>query len=147
MRLALPGFLRLGFIAALAGIIPLSGCGLFGSGSSNAEGQVMEVAVQFQDVHRCSRISPEIRVSNPPAGTVSYDVSLVEDDGSEKMILGSGSWGEDGSGIIPEGALTGHYRGPCPPDGKSRKYTFVVGARQKNSPQPLAVRIYELNVE
>ncbi|MBQ7738558.1 MAG: MbtF [Desulfovibrionaceae bacterium] len=147
MHLALPRFFRRGFIFLVAGIMSLTGCGLFGSDSSHNEEQAMEISVQFQDVHRCSRISPEIRITNPPDGTTSYEVNLIEEDGAEKIILGGGSWAEDGSGIIPEGALTGHYRGPCPPDGKSRKYTFFVTARHDKNPQPLAVRVYNVVME
>ena len=147
MRLALSVFFRRGFIALLAGILPLTGCGLFGSGNTQEEERSMEISVQFQDVHRCSRISPEIKITNPPQGTTSYDVNLVEEYGTEKNILGGGSWAEDGSGIIPEGALTVHYRGPCPPQGQTRKYTYVVAARKDKDPQPLVVRVYEVPIE
>ena len=119
----------------------LQGCGLFGDKKSDEETPDMEVTVNFQDVHRCSRISPEIMIKNPPKGTTSYDVRLIETNENDEIVLGGGTWADDGSGVIPEGALTAHYRGPCPPQGQTRKYVYVVGAKKGQNPQPLAVRV------
>ena len=47
-----------------------------------------------------------------------------------------------GTGIIPEGALTRVYTGPCPPAGQSRQYTYVISAMSHKSKQPLSVRVY-----
>ena len=126
----------------------LQGCGLLSSDSGDdGQNAAMEVSVNIQDVHRCSRISPEIVIRNPPKNTAFYDVRLIEKKGAEETFFGGGSWGEDGSGVIPEGALTRHYRGPCPPDGESREYIFVVAAREGKNPQPLLVRICPVRVE
>ena len=128
----------------------LQGCGFFSSESSedaSSSGQGMEISVKFQGVHRCSRISPEIVVANAPTGTTVYDVRLIEANGVEEEFFGGGSWSEDGSGIIPEGALTTHYRGPCPPRGEKRKYVYVVSAREGKNPQPLAVRVQSMEIE
>lgn len=108
--------------------------------------QGMSVVVNLRDVHRCSRISPEIVVADMPAGTQSFDVRLVE-FGDEERFFGGGSWVNDGSGVIPEGGLTRHYRGPCPPTGESRNYAFVVSAMNKDNMQPLAVRLYHFTQE
>ncbi|MCR5813355.1 MAG: MbtF [Desulfovibrio sp.] len=129
-------------------------CGLPGCGALSDEADQpnqssvhMEISVELQDMHRCSMISPEIRVFNAPKGTTVYDVRLLEINGQEEKSLGGGSWPEDGSGIIPEGAFTGRYRGPCPPDGLSHKYTFIVAARRGDDVQPLAVRLFNFELE
>ena len=100
----------------------------------------MEVSVVLRAVHRCSRISPEIEVFNAPPATTRFDVSL-EDRTDPRRVHGGGSWANDGSGIIPEGGLTRHYMGACPPAGTSRSYQYVVRAMDVNN-QPLATRHY-----
>lgn len=108
----------------------------------------MSVTVTLRDVHRCSRISPEIQVAEAPQGTDYYDVRLMEFVGdSQELFLGGGEWDNDGSGVIPEGGLTRHYRGPCPPTGQTRDYAFVVSAMTRKSEQPLAVRLYKFTQE
>lgn len=108
----------------------------------------MGVTVNLRDVHRCSRISPEITVAQAPNGTDYFDVRLVEYTGdSQELYLGGGMWNNDGSGIIPEGGLTRHYRGPCPPSGQARDFAFVVAAMNKGSMQPLAVRLHRFTQE
>ncbi len=104
----------------------------------------MTVSVDFREVHRCSRISPEITVAYAPEGTKFYDVRLVE-QGARERFLGGGSWAEDGSGLIPEGALTSHYTGPCPPKDRSVEYVYVVSAMESENGQPLAVRLFRFN--
>ena len=134
-RLALP-------VVAVSAL--LSGCGLFGPADEPTplpEVPSMEVTANITDIHRCSRISPEIQVLNPPRGVDHYDVSLVE-HGNVDILLGGGSWKADESGVIPEGVLTRHYHGPCPPVGTSREYSYVVSAMAKANMQPLEVRIY-----
>ena len=106
----------------------------------------MTLSVDVREVHRCSRLSPEITVAYAPRGTKFYDVRLIE-YGEEERFFGGGTWGEDGSGVIPEGALTRHYRGPCPPAGKSRDYAYVVSAMESETSQPLAVRLYRFTQE
>ena len=106
----------------------------------------MTITVTLRDLHRCSRISPEILVANAPDGTRTFDVRLVE-YGDEERFFGGGSWDNDGSGVIPEGGLTRHYRGPGPPAGQSRDYAFVVSAMGKDNLQPLAVRLYRFTQE
>ena len=126
-------------------------CGLPGCGLGNAEPEQasnqMEITVNLQDIHRCSVISPEIQVFNAPKDTTVFDVRLVEVNGQEEKSLGGGTWPADSSGIIPEGAFTGRYRGPCPPDGSKRKYFFLVAARKGSDVQPLAVRLYNFELE
>lgn len=100
----------------------------------------MDVDVILRSVHRCSRISPEIRVQDAPAGTHHFDVRL-EDRSDAHKIHGGGTWKNDGTGIIPEGVLTRYYLGACPPAGKSRTYQYVVIAQDVNN-MPLAARIF-----
>ena len=57
----------------------------------------MAVTVTLRDVHRCSRISPEIQVADTPASTDYYDVRLMEfTSDSQEMFLGGGIWNNDG---------------------------------------------------
>ncbi len=112
----------------------------------DSDSNTMSVSVTLQDVHRCSRISPEIVLTGVPSGIEYFDVHLIE-YGEEERFLGGGDWKNDNSGIIPEGALTKYYRGPCPPSGTSRDYAFVVSAMSRNNIQPVAVRLYRFTQE
>lgn len=137
-------------IAAALAIFILCGCAAKeeaqGEGAQAAAQEDMVVVVDFRDVHRCSRISPEITIQNPPQGTKFYDVRLVE-RGATERFLGGGRWTEDGGGVIPEGALTRHYTGPCPKSGKTPEYIYVVSAMSEPEGQPLAVRLERLNLD
>ena len=113
----------------------LAGCASRQGGTDD-----MEVSAVIRSVHRCSRISPEINIANPPAGTVNYDV-VLQDRADPRRYHGGGRWRHDGSGVIPEGGLTKHYMGACPPAGTSRSYQYVVTARDVNN-QPLMTRNY-----
>lgn len=126
-------------LTLFSALLFIQGCAMFDS--SEPEEDNMTVTVDFRDVHRCSRISPEIVVVNPPRGTNSYIVRLVE-YGDVERILGGGTWREDGSGQIPEGALTNHYVGPCPKEEELTEYAYIVSAMQDGDPQPMEVRIY-----
>jgi hypothetical protein len=106
----------------------------------------MSVQVELGEVHRCSRISPEITVFGAPAGTEYFDIRLVE-FGEEDRFMGGGSWPNDGSGLIPEGAMMKHYHGPCPPPGRTKEYAYIVSAMGKNTIQPAAVRVYRFTQE
>ena len=76
----------------------------------------MTISVSLRDVHRCSRISPEIQLANAPADADYFDVRLVEYTGdSQELFLGGGSWDNDGSGVIPEGGLTATTAAPARP--------------------------------
>lgn len=103
--------------------------------------QGMLINVDFQEVHLCSRISPEITVAYAPEGTKFYDIRLME-EGPVERYLGGGTWKEDGTGLIPEGVLTRHYTGPCPPADRRVAYTYVVTAMESENSQPLATRLY-----
>lgn len=107
------------------------------------EESTMSIIVDFQDVHRCSRISPEITVINPPDGTSYFDVRLIE-EGKMERLLGGGTWRADTGNQIPEGGLTQHYMGPCPPTGSNITYTYIVSAMNDGNPQPLEVRIFHV---
>lgn len=114
--------------------------------SAEPDGDNMAIAVDFRDVHRCSRISPEITITNIPAGTRYYDVRLIE-SGEKDRFLGGGTWREDGTGIIPEGALTRHYTGPCPQGNDHLSYIYVVSAMESEGGQPLEVRLFRVESE
>ena len=135
--MALP---RLAIIFAFAAL--LAAC----AGKDNPEEEVdkFTISVDFQEVHRCSRISPEITVAYAPVGTKFYDVRLIE-SGERERFLGGGVWPEDGSGLIPEGALTRHYMGPCPPKDRKTEYVYVVSAMEEGNSQPLEVRLFKFD--
>ena len=72
---------------------------------------------------------------------------LIEYGAEEERFFGGGTWVEDGTGVIPEGVLTRHYRGPCPPGTKAVEYAYVVSAMESENSQPLAVRLYRFTQE
>lgn len=116
------------------------------AGQEAPETPGMDISVDFREVHRCSRISPEITVAYAPKGTKFYDVRLVQ-GGEQERFLGGGTWREDGTGLIPEGALTNHYTGPCPPKDRETEYMYVVTAMEAPDAQPLMTRIYRFRTE
>ena len=84
------------------------------------------VSFSFSDAHKCSGLSPAINLSGVPAGTASFKVKLVDLD-KTSYNHGGGTVANNGSGVIPEGALRAGYKGPCPPSG-SHRYKFTVYA-------------------
>ncbi len=104
-------------------LLLLPGCGSRQAGESDG----MDATVALRAVHRCSRISPEIDVVNYPAATDRFEVRL-EDRSDSRKFHGGGSWKNDGTGVIPEGALMQHYMGPCPPADAERSYQYVITA-------------------
>ena len=146
--------LRLFVPAILAGVPLLGACGMFSSEPESSAPAVppppaMVVSVDFRDVHRCSRISPEITVAGAPQGTARFEVRLVE-YGDREILLGGGVWtdvGADGAGVIPEGALTPHYRGPCAPLGSNRRFGYEVRALPREGGIPLAERTWTYTQE
>ena len=145
MRFEFFGKARRALIPALCAAALLPACA---SKETQEIPEGMAVTVTLREVHRCSRISPEIQVAQAPGSTDFYDVRLVEftSDGQD-LFLGGGEWNNDGSGIIPEGGLTRHYRGPCPPTGQARNYAFIVSAMSRQNMQPLSVRLFRFTQE
>ena len=82
----------------LLGATPmLSACGLW-QDSSEPPAQPetppdMQVEVKLRSLHRCSRISPEMVVTNVPRGTDYFDVRLLENEPQERL-MGGGSWAQ-----------------------------------------------------
>lgn len=139
----------------VAGLALLVALGLTGCSSADKTpvDTSMSVTVNFKDVHRCSRISPEITVLYPPKGTSYYEVR-VSTLGNPSRFLGGGRWAydginEDGADVIPEGALVNSYRGPCPQSGASgeKMFRFTVFAMTRESGTPLATATCTLNLE
>lgn len=125
-------------VALIGGGLLLCACA---SQQSAPEEDNMLVEVNFAEMHLCSRISPEIKVLDAPKGTKYYDVRLME-EGVVPRYLGGGSWQEDGTGIIPEGALTRHYTGPCPKANQKTEFVYIVSAMEDPQGQPLEVRLH-----
>lgn len=86
---------------------------------------VMQIDFSWDGIEACEHHSPEIKVAGIPAGTVKFKVRL-EDVNRPAWNHGGGEAANDGSGIIPAGALTVGYNGPCPPPEKRHKYEFLV---------------------
>ncbi|MEG2173721.1 MAG: MbtF [Desulfovibrionaceae bacterium] len=97
------------------------------AGCASRQDDGMGAELQLRAMHRCSRVSPEIDLVNVPSGTTRFDVKL-EDVNDLRKFHGGGSWAHDGSNIIPEGALTRHYMGACPPMGQVGTYQYVISA-------------------
>lgn len=127
----------------------VTGCGLYGDSSDVPEGTRVEVS--FGDRHRCSRISPEITIYNPPRGTDYYEVRVSQVGTSPERHLGGGRWAygglnSDGADVIPEGGLLSMYRAPCP-SGSGESYRFTVYCMNKGSSQPLAISDFIITLE
>lgn len=119
--------------------------GLLLAGCASRQDEGMSAAVVLRDMHRCSRVSPEIDLNNVPSGTTRFDVKL-EDVRDARKMHGGGSWANDGTNIIPEGALTKHYIGACPPAGTSGSYQYVINAVGESG-QSLAIRVVPFVLE
>ncbi len=86
----------------------------------------MGVDFSWVGIQACSHESPEIRVSNIPEGVEELRVKL-KNISLPEWNQGGGKVKHDGTGVIPAGALTLGYNGPCPPGGRL-KYEFWVMA-------------------
>lgn len=126
-------------ICLFAVCILLTGC------ASRQDDGTMDASLVLRAMHRCSRVSPEIDLVNVPSGTTRFDVKL-EDKQDARKFHGGGSWANDGSNVIPEGALTRHYIGACPPPGTGGSYQYVITAVDANG-QPLTVKLVEFSME
>lgn len=107
---------------AVAALVVL---GVVSGASAQAAGVPrMGVDFTFEAKHKCQGVSPEIRLSEVPAGVASFQVSMTDRDVPtfrhwEQTLRASGP-------LIGEGAGRGYY-GPCPPSGTHR-YTIAVTA-------------------
>ncbi len=93
----------------------------------------MGVDFAFDQKHKCQGVSPEIRLTNVPAGVASYDVIMTDLDAPSfhhwsQTIAAAGSTIREGIGV--------GYFGPCPPSGTHR-YQIAVTARDGQK-QPVA---------
>lgn len=139
MFLRITGGIARGMLPLFLATLLLTACAAKEDADDVQDG--MTISVSLRDVHRCSRISPEIQITGIPAGTTHFDVRLVE-YGDEENFFGGGTWPNDGTSAIPEGRPDQALPRPCPPAGQSRDYAFVVSAMGGNTIQPLAVRLY-----
>ena len=88
----------------------------------------MKVVFSWDGIKACTHESPEIRVTQIPDGSVELQVQL-KDINLLAYSHGGGIVRHDGSGIIPAGALTIGYNGPCPPPNERHTYEFSVMAK------------------
>jgi phosphatidylethanolamine-binding protein (PEBP) family uncharacterized protein len=115
--------MKTGTGCALLTILLLMGCAGAEVAPDAAE---LGVAFSWAGVKKCSKISPELQVVGIPDGAVTLAVTLKDLD-VPRWNHGGGRVPHDGSGIVPAGALTNGYNGPCPPSG-SHRYQFTVRA-------------------
>ena len=115
---------RLLFLLCLS-IFSIAGC-LPSGGLVPEDAAELIVTFSWEGTNACSRQSPEIRVANLPPDAAELKVRLKDLD-VPNWNHGGGTLDHDGSGIIPAGALTSGYNGPCPPGGRHR-YEFSVKA-------------------
>jgi phosphatidylethanolamine-binding protein (PEBP) family uncharacterized protein len=102
----------------------------------------LDVAFTWNISHRCSPVSPEIRLKDVPSGTTTIRVKMTDldqkdDDHGGGDISQSESFG--GSFTIASGALKA-YKGPCPENFTTlgHEYQFSVTALGADG-KPLAV--------
>lgn len=106
-------------------VLALAAFGCKTTGGSGG-GSVLGLDFTFSSQHRCSDLSPKITVDGVPEGTTQFKVRL-KDLNVPNWNHGGGAVPYTGEGVIPEGALTEGYNGPCPPSG-SHTYQFTVTA-------------------
>ena len=96
-----------------------------GTGAQTSNPQKIGVDFTFGPKHKCQGISPEIHLSNVPAGVATYEIKLTDLD-----VPTFHHWSQtlpaEGP-VIHEGAGSGYF-GPCPPSGTHR-YEITVVAR------------------
>ena len=102
------------------------------AGSAMAQ-SVISVDFTWKLKHRCAPISPELRLSGIPPGTVELSVSMKDHDRPGNNH--GGGFVKNDSGfpseyVIPEGGLKSRYMGPCNPVFESfgHDYEFYVTA-------------------
>lgn len=122
--------MRIRAIVVAAGLLAASGCGTV----DTAKLPQMGVDFAFEPRHKCQGgVSPEIRLSDVPAGAARYEVTMTDLDVPtfqhwHQTLPASGA-------RIPEGAGRPYF-GPCPPSGTHR-YRIDVVARDAGG-KPLA---------
>jgi len=87
----------------------------------------LTISFSWEGIRACDHQSPEIHVADIPADTVRFKVKLT-DLTLPEWNQGGGEVANDGSGVIPAGALDVGFNGPCPPPDKRHKYEFLVMA-------------------
>ncbi len=85
----------------------------------------LQVKFKWTSAHKCSPVSPEIRVTGIPSTTKKLKVIMIDLDKPD-FNHGGGTIKYDGSKVIRAGALK-RYTGPCPPSGRHR-YSIKVDA-------------------
>ena len=110
-------------VMVLALAVTVCGCVTTGNNSNLVQ---MTVSFSWQGIKAGSTVSPKIKVSGFPSETKYFLVTLRDLD-APGWNHGGGRVKNDGTGIIPAGALKGGYNGPNPPGGTHR-YQFTVKA-------------------
>ncbi len=120
-------------LAALTAIAAVC-AGVFHTSAASAED--FAIAFAWDGIERCTKVPPEIALSNVPDGTARFEVKLVDLD-FKPFNHGGGTAPNSGDGTIAEADYeTFTYKGPCPP-GTSHTYEFTVRALAADG-RPLA---------
>jgi phosphatidylethanolamine-binding protein (PEBP) family uncharacterized protein len=119
--------------------IALSAVLTAGCAKTPETGRLPRLAVLALAVEPCSGNSPEFRIGNVPAGTAIFEVRLRDLHVTE-AVHGGGTYRNNGTGVIPEGALRNRYAGPCSRESLHR-YEFAVIARDASG-RALAEGVY-----
>jgi phosphatidylethanolamine-binding protein (PEBP) family uncharacterized protein len=105
---------------------------LFACTNDYENAAVIGVNFEWQQIDKGAQENPEIHLTGVPQGTKRFLVSLV-DLNLKGFDHGSGYAYNDGSGIIPRGAVNGSYNGPDPPfPSVKHSYEITVKALDEN---------------
>ena len=106
------------------------GVGCINCSNEDPDSNIPKIGIDFNwpNGQECfDKRSPGITIKKIPEGTQSFSVTLY--DRSNRRDHGGGTVAYEGKSIIPEGAVTGTYEGPCPPGwGASPDYELTVTA-------------------
>ena len=119
-------FARISYITLASCLLLLAASGC--NGPKQAE-NVQSMTVQFVwdgNGGSLSSPNPQLNIGNIPTGTVTFKVKMDDLD-RKRFNHGGGSVANDGTGVIPVGALK-NYKGPQPPRPEVHTYVFTVSA-------------------
>ncbi len=117
------------FVFVLAGVAFGGTKRLEAQKAENAQTMTVEFAWDGNGGSRTSP-SPQLNIGDIPDGTVKFKVKMRDLD-RKQHNHGGGTVDNDGTGIIPVGALK-QYNGPRPPRKEVHTYVFTVSAIDAN---------------
>jgi phosphatidylethanolamine-binding protein (PEBP) family uncharacterized protein len=85
----------------------------------------LTVHFSWKGIKACENVSPAFSIRGAPKATTALRF-LMHDNDAPAFHHGGSTIPYDGSGTVPEGAIT--YVGPCPPPGQRHHYIWTVEA-------------------